>query len=121
MSRVGLPGAPSFATLPFADRIGYDRAQLIGYTTIVLAFMFIFFGIRSYRDNVGYGTLTFGRGFVVGALRATNTWDFPTYLLLAAVAVVLRRTTPADGDAKQQRTMTYVTLGALAATAPEFW
>jgi hypothetical protein len=44
-----------------------------------------------------------------------------TYLLLAAVAVVLRRTTPADGDAKQQRTMTYVTLGALAATAPEFW
>jgi hypothetical protein len=34
---------------------------------------------------------------------------------------VLRRTTPADGDAKQARTMSFVTLGALAATAPEFW
>jgi hypothetical protein len=44
-----------------------------------------------------------------------------TYLLLGAVAVVLRRTTPAEADAKQQRTMTFVTLGALAATAPEFW
>ena len=44
-----------------------------------------------------------------------------TYLLLAAVAVVLRRTTPVDGDGRQARTMTYVTLGALAATAPEFW
>lgn len=44
-----------------------------------------------------------------------------TYLLLAAVAVVLRRTTPADADVKQARTMTFVTLGALAATAPAFW
>lgn len=44
-----------------------------------------------------------------------------TYLLLGAVAVVLRRTTPVDADPRQQRTLTYVTLGALAATAPEFW
>lgn len=44
-----------------------------------------------------------------------------TYLLLAAVAVVLRRTTPADADLKQARTVTFVTLGALAATAPAFW
>jgi hypothetical protein len=44
-----------------------------------------------------------------------------TYLLLAFVAVVLRRTTPADADAKQQRTVNFVTLGMLAATAPEFW
>ena len=44
-----------------------------------------------------------------------------TYLLLGGVALVLRRTTPEDADAKQARTMTYVTLGALAATAPEFW
>lgn len=44
-----------------------------------------------------------------------------TYLLLGAVAVVLRRTIPAEADAKQARTMTFVTLGALAATAPAFW
>ena len=44
-----------------------------------------------------------------------------TYLLIAAVAVVLRSTAPADGDVRQQRRVTYVTLGALAATAPQFW
>lgn len=44
-----------------------------------------------------------------------------TYLLVGAVAVVLRRTTPADADARQSRTTTFVTLGALAATAPAFW
>ena len=71
------------ATLPFADRIGYDRGQMIGYTTIVLAFMFVFFGIRSYRDNVGRGTISFGRGFAVGVLITAvaslcyvATWQF---------------------------------------------
>jgi hypothetical protein len=44
-----------------------------------------------------------------------------TYLLLGAVALVLWRTTPADANAKQSRTMTFVTLGAVAATAPAFW
>ncbi|GIK85300.1 MAG: hypothetical protein KJ018_18785 [Burkholderiales bacterium] len=44
-----------------------------------------------------------------------------TYLLLGGVAVVLRGTTPADTDVKQARTMAFVTLGALAATAPAFW
>lgn len=44
-----------------------------------------------------------------------------TYLLLAAVALCLRRTMDADTDAKHARMMAYVTLGALAATAPEFW
>jgi hypothetical protein len=44
-----------------------------------------------------------------------------TYLLLGIVALGLRRSMPADTDAKYARMMSYVTLGALAATAPEFW
>jgi len=28
----------------------------------------VFFGIRSYRDNVGGGTITFGKAFTVGIL-----------------------------------------------------
>ena len=56
------------ATLPFHDRIGLDRALVIGYTTMVIAFLLIFFGVRSYRDNVAGGTIRFGRAFVVGAL-----------------------------------------------------
>lgn len=56
------------ATIPFQDRIGFDRGEIIGYTTMVLAFLLVFFGIRSYRDNVGGGTVSFGRAFAVGAL-----------------------------------------------------
>lgn len=57
-------------TLPFVDRIGFERGEVIGYTTILLAFLLIFFGIRSYRDNVAGGTVSFGRAFAVGALIA---------------------------------------------------
>jgi hypothetical protein len=38
-----------FATLPFIDRIGLDKGAIIGYTTMVLSFLLVFFGIRSYR------------------------------------------------------------------------
>lgn len=56
-------------TLPFHDEIGFETAGLVvGYTTMVVAFLLIFFGVRSYRDNVAGGTIRFGRGFVVGAL-----------------------------------------------------
>jgi hypothetical protein len=55
-------------TLPFHDRIGFDRAMVVGYTSMVLAFMMIFFGVRSYRDNVAGGSVGFGRAFAVGAL-----------------------------------------------------
>ena len=55
-------------TLPFADRIGFGRgSEVLGYTTIVLSFLLVFFGVRSYRENSG-GTLTFARGLTVGLL-----------------------------------------------------
>jgi Protein of unknown function (DUF4199) len=57
-----------FATLPFLDKIGYGKSLYIGYASMVLAFIMVFFGIRSYRENVGGGTVTFGRAFVVGIL-----------------------------------------------------
>ena len=40
------------ATVPFMEDIGYDRGAFIGYTSMVVAFLLIYFGIRSYRDNV---------------------------------------------------------------------
>ena len=55
------------ATLPFIDRIGFDKGEILGYTTIVLSFLLVFFGVRSYRENNG-GTMTFGRGVTVGLL-----------------------------------------------------
>jgi hypothetical protein len=55
-------------TIPFQDRLGTDTGAIIGYTTMVLAFLLIFFGIRSYRDGVAGGTISFGRAMAVGAL-----------------------------------------------------
>jgi len=50
------------------ETVGFDRSELIGYTSMVVAFLLIFFGIRSYRDNVAGGSVSFGRAFSVGAL-----------------------------------------------------
>src|SRR2546430_10001664 len=57
-------------TIPFQDEIGFDHSLVVGYTKMVLAFLLIYFGVRSYRDNVGGGSVRFGRAFAVGALIA---------------------------------------------------
>ncbi len=54
-------------TVPFQDQIGFDNGVVVGYTTMVLAFLMVYFGVRSYRDSVG-GALSFGRAFTVGLL-----------------------------------------------------
>jgi hypothetical protein len=56
------------ATIPFIDKIGMDRGVIIGYTTMVLAFLLVFFGIRSYRETVGDGRISFARALGVGLL-----------------------------------------------------
>lgn len=52
------------ATVPFADRLGHS--YVLGYATIVLSLLLVFFGVRSYRDNVAHGHITFGKAFLVG-------------------------------------------------------
>ena len=55
-------------TVAFAEKIGFDRGVIIGYTTMVLAFLLVFFGIRSYRDTIGQGRISFLRALSVGLL-----------------------------------------------------
>jgi hypothetical protein len=57
-----------FLTQPFIEKIGFDKALIVGYTAIVLSFLLVFFGIRSYREAVGKGGISFGRAFTVGIL-----------------------------------------------------
>jgi len=68
--------------IPFYNRIGNDRALILGYTSIVLSFLLVYFGIRSYRDNVGDGHISFAKGFAVGicitlisCLFYVGTWE----------------------------------------------
>ena len=53
-------------TMPFVHRIGNDKALILGYTSIVLSFLLVFFGIRAYRDNEAGGHISFGKAFGVG-------------------------------------------------------
>jgi hypothetical protein len=55
-------------TLPFMHSFGNETGMVIGYTTMVLAFLLIFFGVRSYRDHVGGGRVGFFKALAVGAL-----------------------------------------------------
>jgi len=54
----------------FKDAIGFDRGEIVGYTSMVVAFLLIYFGVRTYRDNVAGGTVSFGRAFALGGLIA---------------------------------------------------
>ena len=56
------------ATIPFVEAIGFDRMLVVGYTSIVISFLFVYFGVRSYRDNVLGGRMSFGKGFQAGIL-----------------------------------------------------
>jgi hypothetical protein len=56
------------ATIPFQDEAGFNHSLVVGYATMVLSFLLIYFGVRSYRDNVGGGKVRFGRAFAVGSL-----------------------------------------------------
>lgn len=55
-------------TIPFMDRIGFEKGMVIGYTTMVASFIMVYFGVRSYRDDVAGGTISFGKAFQVGGL-----------------------------------------------------
>src|SRR5688500_17636587 len=55
-------------TIPFHDQIGFDRGIYVGYTTMVVAFLMVYFGVVSYRDNVAGGTISFGQAFKVGVV-----------------------------------------------------
>lgn len=75
--------------IQFQFQIGFDEGAIIGYTTMVLAFLMVFFGVRSYRDNVAGGSVTFGRAFAVGLLITivasvcyVATWQFVYYRLV---------------------------------------
>jgi hypothetical protein len=76
------------ATVPFMNNAAADHGYLIGYSSMVLAFLLIYFGVRSYRDNVGGGKVSFGRALAVGALISlvasscyVATWEVIYYRL----------------------------------------
>jgi len=61
-------GLSAFLMLVVNRFAGYAAQEIAGYLTMLLSMVFVFFGIRQYRDKVNNGTLTFGQGMKVGLL-----------------------------------------------------
>ena len=51
-----------------AGRIDFKYQEIVGFTAMILSFLLVFFGIRSYRDDVRDGTIGFWKGVQVGIL-----------------------------------------------------
>lgn len=54
-----------FIVMPNAS---YETAEVAGYLTMILSMVFVFAGIRHYRDHVNHGSLSFVQGLKIGAL-----------------------------------------------------
>ena len=52
----------------FGTSYNWDVQEIVGYVTIILSLLFVFFGIRHWRDNYNGGRLTFGKGLLIGTL-----------------------------------------------------
>lgn len=113
----------TFAT--FHDKIGFENGAIIGYTTMVLAFLMIFFGVKSYRDNIGGGKITFGRAFKVGIL----IMAVGSICYVASWQVIYRKFAPDFGEKymayslerAKQGGASDVELAAKKAEQEEFW
>ena len=66
LSSISLP-------LSLSGKVGMSASYLLGYTTMILALIPVFFGVRHYRDQQNGGTITFGKAFQVGILIALVT------------------------------------------------
>ena len=84
-----ISAAMMLGILPFVDKIGFEKGEILGYASIVLSVLMIFFGVRSYRESAGGGHMTFGRGFAVGLLIAlisstcyVATWEWIYFKLM---------------------------------------
>lgn len=55
----------AFFTNKFMDM---DNGMIIGYATMIVAFSFIFVGVKNYRDKLNGGLISFGLAFKMGLL-----------------------------------------------------
>lgn len=61
-------GLGMFGFFVINKMMGYSLQEIYGYLTMLLSMIFVFLGIRHYRDEVNNGRLTFGQGLKIGVL-----------------------------------------------------
>lgn len=60
-----VPGIMSIAW-SFNETHSFDGGEIVGYSSMIIAFSTIFVAVKSYRDNHLGGVITFGQGFKIG-------------------------------------------------------
>lgn len=54
--------------LCYRGYVTFENSNYVGYAGMLIVFSMIFFGIKSYRDNQGRGSVTFWKAFQIGIL-----------------------------------------------------
>lgn len=52
----------------FEGTMDFSTSEIFGYVSIILALSFVYFGIRSYRDNVNNGLVSFFKAIKIGLI-----------------------------------------------------
>ena len=56
------------SALIFGKNLDFSTQEVLGYTSIVASLIFVFFGIKHYRDRENNGTISFGKALLIGIL-----------------------------------------------------
>lgn len=54
----------------FGMDVGFEYGEVLGYSAMVLSLLFVFFGIKHYRDKESGGKVSLGKAIVIGMLIA---------------------------------------------------
>lgn len=55
-----------YSTLMCYNNADFKASEVVGYAGMLIAFSFIFVGIKNYRDKYNNGVISFGKAFKVG-------------------------------------------------------
>lgn len=90
----------------------FEYSEILGYSEMVLSFLLVFFGVRSYRDNIAGGSIGFGKAVQVGLLITLITcaiyviaWEiayfnfFPNFLDQYSAHVIAKMRSTGASDA----------------------
>ncbi len=54
--------------LSAGQSLDYGTREVIGYASIIISLVFVFFGIKHFRDQLNNGLVTFGKALAIGLL-----------------------------------------------------
>ena len=55
-------------SMTFGDGLDYTTQEIIGYASMVVSLGFVYLGIKHFRDNENDGSISFGKGLLIGVL-----------------------------------------------------